>query len=189
MKCVKCGKLGKIKVQNLTACESCFLKIIEKRARKEIRLKKLIRKNDNILIINDGSAEYFVSEYLLKKIIKDLPIKITTKKQKYELGDSVSGAYNKIIVPWNADKEDEYFLKSIFENQDLKYRGHYKIKSKLYIKLLLTVLQAEVEIFAKIKGLKIKARKKTNIGIMLDELEKEYPEMKFSLLKSFQELQ
>ena len=189
MKCVKCGKLGKVKVQNLIACENCFLKIIEKRVRKEIRLKKLIRKNDRILIINDSTAEYFVSEYLLENIIKDLPVKITLSKQNYKLGDVISGEYDKIIVPWNADKEDEYFLKNIFENQEAKYTGHYRIKDKTYIKLLLPVLQAEIEIFAKIKGLKFKTRKKTKISEMLDKLEKEYPEVKFSLLKSSQELQ
>ena len=189
MNCVKCGKSGEVKVQNLVACEKCFLKIIEKRVRKEIRLKKLIRKNDKILIINDGTAEFFVSEYLLKNIIKDLPVEITSSKQDYKLGDIVNGDYNKLIIPWNADKEDEYFLENIFSNQKSKYWGHFIIKEKTYIKLLLPVLQAEVEIFAKIKGLKFKTRKKTNISNMLDKLEKEYPEVKFSLLKSSQELQ
>jgi len=188
MKCVKCNKEGNISVQNLTACEKCFQKIIEKRVRKEIRLKKLISKNDNILIINDGSAEFFVSERLLKNIIKDLPVEIKVKKQKYKLGDTITGKYNKIIIPWNADLEDEYFLSNLFGNKKPKYAGHYKIKDKTYLKLLLTVLQAEVEIFADILKLKFKTRKKSNIGIMLNELEKEYPEVKFSLLKSSQEL-
>ena len=96
--------------------------------------------------------------------------------------------YNKIIIPWNADKEDEYFLENIFSNQKSKFAGHFIIKEKTYIKLLLPALQAEVEIFAKIKGLKFKTRKKTKISDMLDKLEKEYPEVKFSLLKSSQEL-
>ena len=188
MKCVKCSKSGEVKVQNLVACEKCFLKIIEKRVRKEIRLKKLIRKKDRILIINDGTAEFFVSEYLLKNIIKDLPVTITISKQDYNLGDIITGNYNKIIIPWNADKEDEYFLENIFSNQKSKFAGHFIIKEKTYIKLLLPALQAEVEIFVKIKGLKFKTRKKTKISDMLDKLEKEYPEVKFSLLKSSQEL-
>lgn len=189
MKCVKCSKPSKIKVQNLETCESCFLKIIQKRVRKELRINKLIKKNDKILIIDDGSAEAKLSEYLLKEIIKSLPVTITVKKLSYELGNSVKGDYNKIIIPWCADKEDEYFLNCIFENKKIKYNGHYKIKDKTYIKLLLLVLEKEVELFAKIKKFNFnKKKQKTVVSEVLDKLEEEYPEIKFSLLKSTKEI-
>ena len=76
MKCIKCS--GKAEISSLKhigpACRSCFLKIIEKRVRKELRLNSQIKKNDKILIIDNGTKESAVGEFLLKSIIKDLPV-------------------------------------------------------------------------------------------------------------------
>ena len=189
MNCVKCKNKATVKVQNLNACEDCFVKIIEKRVRKELRINKLIQKNDKILLIDDGSAEYYISNYLLPRIIKDLPVTITTTKTTFELGKYVKGKYDKVIVPWNTDKEDEYFLNCVFENKEMPYLGHYKIKNKTYVKLSLPVLQSEVETFARIKKFKFKNQnKKSTVSERVDELEKEYPEIKFSLLKSSREI-
>ncbi|MBN2367899.1 hypothetical protein JXC34_02695 [Candidatus Woesearchaeota archaeon] len=185
MRCVKCGKPSELKVQNLEACESCFIKIIQKRVRKELRLNRLIKKNDRILVIDDSSAESKASEYLLKDIIKNLPVKITVKKISYNLGEELNGDYDKIIIPWNADKEDEYFLHAVFQNKDAPYLGHYKLGKKTYVKLLLPVLHDEVILYAKSKKFKFKKdEKKSYVSGLLDKLEKEYPEVKFSLLKS-----
>ncbi|MEK6916373.1 MAG: hypothetical protein AABW92_01390 [Nanoarchaeota archaeon] len=185
MKCVKCGKPAAVSVQNLESCDSCFQKIIEKRVRKEIRTNNLIDKDDKILILDNGSAESQLSSYLLKRIIKDLPVKITIKKLDYTHGKALSGDFNKIIVPWNADLEDEYFLSCIFQNKEIEFLGHYKIDNKTYVKLFLPVLSSEVEVFAKIKKLDFKKNTKKSITQdMMDKLEKEYPETKFSLLSS-----
>jgi hypothetical protein len=178
-----------IKVQANEYTKEKFLEIIQKRARKELRIGKLINKNDKILIIDNGSAESKVSVYLLKAIIKDLPVEITIKKLDYELGENVKGEYNKIIIPWNADFEGEYFLKCIFEKLDMDFLGHFNFKNKTYVKLLLPCLAKEVSIFADIKKYKYEIiTNKTYISNMLDTLESEYPEIKFSLLKSSKEI-
>ena len=188
MKCIKCSKKANVKVQNLNSCENCFLDIIQKRVRKELRINKLIRKNDKILIIDDGSPEFYINDYLLKNIIKGLPVVIKIKKLKYVLGKEVKGNFNKIIIPWNADKEDEYFLGCVFENQKTPYLGHFKLREKNYIKLLLPVLRSEIEEFAKIKKFAINKQVKTYVSEMMDQLETEYPEIKFSLLKSSKQI-
>ncbi len=189
MNCVKCKNQATVKVQNLDACNECFVKIIEKRVRKELRLNKLIKKNDRIFLIDDDSAEFHVSNYLLPRIIKDLPVTITTKKTSFELGKEVKEICDKVIIPWNADKEDEYFLNCVFNNKEMPYLGHYKIKSKTYVKLLRPVLHSEVQTFAKIKKFKYKKQNtRSSISEMIDELETEYPEIKFSLLKSSREI-
>ncbi len=191
-KCVKCGKPASVVVQNLYACKDCFLKIIEKRVRKEIRVNKLIKKNDKILIIDNSSPEFLVGEYLLKKIIKGLPAEISVKKSPYTIGKEFNGSFNKIIIPWNADMEDEYFLKSIFENKKAAYIGHFSIRGRLYIKPLINVLSREIIEFCKIKGLKAnglnKKKQKSPVFDMLEDLESEYPEIKFSLLKNIKEI-
>ena len=188
MKCVKCKKNATIHLPNLHTCEKCFQRIIEKRVRKEIRIKSLIKKNDKILLIDDNSAESKVSFYLLKQIIKGLPVTIKVRKMKYTLGQEVKG-FDKVIIPWNTDKEGDYFLSNVFENKKMNYLGHYRIKKTTYVKLLLHVLREEAEIFAKIKNFQHKNfYEKTIASEMLGKLEKEYPEVKFSLLKSTEEL-
>jgi tRNA(Ile)-lysidine synthase TilS/MesJ len=182
MKCIKCNSQAEI--LNIQACSRCFVKIIEKRVRKEIRFNKLISKNDTILIIDDNSAEAQVNMYVINHIVKGLPLNIIIKKSRFKLGQKFSGA-NKVVVPWNTDKEDEYFLTGILNNTNLLYLGHYKLNETQYIKLLLRISASEVKTFAEINRMSYKGNNtKSIISEMIDKLEREYPETKFSLLKS-----
>jgi hypothetical protein len=188
MKCLKCKKSGAFKVQNLVACRNCFLEIIEKRVRKELRINQLIEKNDKILIIDDDSKESKINMFLLKEIIKGLPVEISIKKMRFILGENIPGNYNKILVPWNADREGEYLLSCVLDNKKPKYLWHYKIMKKTYIKLLLPITSDELIIYAKIRGVKSKEEKKSEMIAMIQKLEKEYPETIFSLVKSAKEI-
>lgn len=182
MKCIRCKKEADVRLPNLSACTSCFEKIIEKRIRKEIRQNSLIEKNDSILIVDDSSAESAVMIYLIDGILKDLPVKISIRKQKYSIGDEIKGNFSKIIIPWNTDKEGNYLISGVFENKKLKYLGNFRIKTKTYIKPLLHVLHEETAIFAKNRRLEFSDKHEGED--ILDSLEKEYPEIKFSLMKS-----
>lgn len=186
MKCVKCNKDAEISLPNLNACRKCFEKIIEKRVRKEIRINVLIEKNDKLLFIDDGSAESKVSDYLVKKIIKGLPVSCASKKLKYTLGKKIAGDFSKAVIPWNTDKEGDYLLSGVFENKKIKFLGNFTIGGKTYIKPLLHVLHEEAVLFARGKGFEF-SEEKIAPG-MLEELEKEYPEIKFSLMKSAEEI-
>ncbi len=180
MKCIKCrGKAG-ISLRHIgSVCRTCFLEIIEKRVRKDFRTKKLIRKNDRILMIDNGSKEFAVGGYLLNNIIKNLPVKITKiKTNKTILPKKTTKKYDKIIIPWSLDDECEEFLNMVFNK---KKRSKF---SKKTIKPLMNVSDEEIELFAKIKGFKYKKRPKSKIKKMLDLLEKRYPGYKFSLLNS-----
>ncbi len=189
MKCVKCGKKAEIKVQNQMACKDCFLQIIQKRVRKELRIKEPIERNDKILIIDDGSAGAKLSEYLFRDIIKDLPVEIVVKKMKYELGKKVAGKYDKLIIPWSTDYEDEYFLECLFTGKKPNYLGHYTLEDKRYIKLLIQVTDQETKDFADIKKMYYQIKKKdSQVTRFLTKLEEEYPSIKFSLLNSIRYL-
>lgn len=189
MKCVKCKKQADIKVQNLKVCKKCFLNIIQKRVRKELRVNNLIEKDDHIAVIDDKSAEAQVSKYLLKKILDNLPVSISVLETKYDIGEDIQGDYDKVVIPWNADREGSYFLKGIMGNEQGPYQGHFKKNKKRYIKLLLPVISDEVKIFADIKGFEYKCKEiKDVVDDFIDELEEKYPEMKFSLLKSSKEI-
>lgn len=181
MKCRKCKTQAKANFkQTGPLCENHFIEMIEKRVRKELRTKKLIQKNDKILFINNGSKEYFVSNYLLKSIIKNLPVKINAKKSsKLNL---ISAKHNKIIIPWSLDDEAEEFLEFIFN------KNKPKKLSKKAIKMLKNVSDEEIELFAKIKRFKYKKTIKSKIKHMLDKLENKYPGYKFSLLNSIKQM-
>jgi hypothetical protein len=188
MKCIKCKKTANLKVQNEHVCRSCFLKIIEKRVRRDLRISKLIKKNDRILLIDNNSAAAKASIYLFRKITAALPAIIKEKKTRYDIGQEITGKFTKIIIPWTADDEDEYLLLTIFENKKLNYLGNFRKKEKVYIKLLLSVSESEAEMFCTILNFEYKKQKKTVIRNLLDKFEAEHPEVKFSLLKSAKEL-
>ena len=80
-------------------------------------------------------------------------------------------------------------LQSLFEKKDMGFLGHYSFKDKTYVKLLLPVLAKEVDTFSQIKKFKFSSKNKKNyVTEMLNTLEDEYPEVKFSLLKSSKEI-
>ncbi|MBN2423225.1 hypothetical protein JXB41_08435 [Candidatus Woesearchaeota archaeon] len=190
MKCLKCNKKSCIKISTNYFCKNCFTEVIQKRIRKELRITRVIKKNDKILIIDDGSYNSKNSVYLLKGTLKNLPCEISIKKSHYKIGKKIKTNANKIIIPWNLDDECEYFLYCFFNNKKPKYLGHYKLDKKLYIKLLLNVTDSESRKFADIKKFKYKKQKKEKslINECLDVLEKEHPETKYSLLRSIEEI-
>ena len=87
MKCVKCSK--KVVFPDLRLCKNCFLEVVEKRVRKEFRLKKLIRKHDSLLIMDDGSYDSKNLVYLVKKIIGKMPVSLKIMKGKYIIGKKI----------------------------------------------------------------------------------------------------
>jgi tRNA(Ile)-lysidine synthase TilS/MesJ len=189
MKCVKCRAEATVHLDNLDSCRGCFQKIIQKRVRKEIRIKSLIVKGDKILVLDDGSAEAKLAVYLLKEIIKGLPVKIEQKKGKYVIGEEIKGNYDKIILPWNADKEGEYLLRCFFEKKKPLYLSNFGIKGKKYIKPLVHVMHKEAAEFCRIKKIKFTDNKETSLASeMISKLQKQYPEIVFSLVKSSEEL-
>ena len=57
------------------------------------------------------------------------------------------------------------------------------------VKLLLPVLEKEIKLFAELQGLDYKSGlQKSIISGKLDELEQQFPEIKFSLLKSTRDI-
>ena len=189
MKCVKCRKEARVHMDTFDACDSCFRKIIERRVRKEIRLNRLIEKNDNIMVIDDGTAEAKLGLYLLKKITGNLPLKILATRKKYALGEEIKGSFNKVIIPWDADKEGEYLLGCFLENKKPRYLSHFRLKNKHYVKLLAHVMHKEAAEFCRISRIKFTDKKTTSLASeMIDKLQKDFPEITFSLVKSSEEL-
>ena len=171
MLCAKCGKNNS--ESNLkhfgSLCRFCFCALIEKRARKYIRISKFFRKNDKLLIVGD------LCFYLVQSIIKGLPVKIV----KISKIKNIKGY--KTVIPWTLDDEVNSFLGSVFSNK--------KTKENDCIKLLKTITDEEAALFARFKNIKFTPNKKNkDIQEMLDRLEERYPGSKFGLLKSSGEI-
>jgi hypothetical protein len=160
--------------------EKLVLKNIEKRIRKEVREHGLIEKGDSILLIDDGSAGSALSLYMIKTIFKGMPFEIEVKKRQFSLGKPFKG-YKKVIVPWDCDLENDYFLSCIFDDSKMPYLGHYRLGRQRHIKLLLPLSEEEVEDSAVL--LKLKFKKKMHEHYF-KSIAKEHLDVRFALLNS-----
>ncbi|MBW2984168.1 hypothetical protein KY361_03580 [Candidatus Woesearchaeota archaeon] len=168
MRCIKCKRKKQlVRLASLEpVCKDCFCRIIEKRIRKRIRLNKLFRKGDRILIADE------LSFYLIKKIIKELPVKLFLRTS--------ADKTNKKAVKWTLDDELSAFLENIFF-------GKKRSKPK-QISILDVITDNEAVMFSKINNIKFEPNKKDkNITNILNRLEKKYPEIRFSLSRSISE--
>ncbi len=193
-KCVKCNKKAELFLPTFTSCRSCFVKIIEKRVRKEFRVNEFLKKKDKIFLIDDGSPEAKLNIYFIKNLSQNLFLNlIILKAEEYSLGKTFKKNIKKIIIPWNSDKEALYFLESVLDNKNAEYLGHFLIKGNLFFKPLLHVSNNEILLFARIKNIKLSPKaflkKETSyLSEHLELLENEFPEVKFSLIKSSQDI-
>jgi len=157
--------------------------VIEKRIRKELRLKELIKKHDKLLILDDNSYDSRNLRYLIKKIIGKMPVDIKVKKGKYIPSTKIRFK-GKVIVPWNLDDEISLFLRYFFENKKIKYIGHYDN----IIKPLIVITDDESKQLARYYKFKFKEKKKDSIKEFLDKMEKRYPGTKFGIKKSIEQI-
>lgn len=176
-------------------CNRCFLDLIEKRVRKESRTNEYFANGDDLIFLDDGSANSMVSRYFLDKFTEHRSPKI--RVEKVEEMDDVWGTRrnkvieallkkypaSKLILPVNADNEAELFL------SEMAGTGHKRPSPRL-VKLVRCLSQKEVELFAKLKGFKYSGRlaHSSEIKTMIDRLEKESPDIKFALMRSLEEI-
>jgi hypothetical protein len=177
MKCYLCRKNATIKQQkNRYICDNCFCRLIIKRIRKFCRLNKVFKKNDKILVIGE------LNKYLAKNVVEKRPVKLFFRARDNK--DFVKkNKINKILIQWTLDDEANNFLLGLFKGAKIK-----KFDEK-YIKFLVSITNEEAGKFAKIKKLKFKANKiDAFIKKLVDDLHKEHPSARYTLLKNLQEL-
>lgn len=164
-------------------CRNCFIKVIERRVRKELRMSEAIKKGDNLLIIDDGTCSAKLNVLLIKKSVGDIT-KITVKKGKFNPDKKISFK-GKIIAPWNLDDEILLFMNSFFNNKLFRYLGdHGNI-----VKPLISIKQDECETFAKLTGLKYNMKTKTDdLAGFIGKIEEKYPGTKFGILKTTKQM-
>jgi|TARA_B100002003_G_C14142063_1_gene549100 hypothetical protein len=145
--------------------KSNFCSRIEKRIRKNIRINKIFSKGDKIYV-KDKLSKYFID-----KIIGTMPKTFVTNPKKA----------TKVIIKYTLDDECNDFLEHFMFGQ--------KRKSVKGIKLLKSITDKEALLFAKYNNIKFTTNKKDKkVTDILDELERSYPQTRFSLLKSIESL-
>jgi hypothetical protein len=145
--------------------KSGFCKRIEKRVRRDIRINKLFSKDDKIYVKDK------LSRFLIDKIIGTLPKKFVSSAKKA----------NKVVIKYTLDDACNGFLENLFYNKK-------KVKVK-GVMLLRSVTDKEAILFAKYNDIKFVPNKKNKkIKEILDELERSYPQTRFSLSKSISDL-
>lgn len=177
MKCLLCKNQGKIKLSHTKApyCNNCFIKYVEKRVRKDLRLGKYFKPNDVVYLFDDNTKEYFVTKFFLEEIFhKNLKIREVSK---------IESAKGILIIPTNLDRE--------LNNKFVEFTSNKNNKTNItaggkVVKLLSTVLEEEIIELCKLKGFPIRNYDIKNEFI--EKINKEFPETKFSMMNAFEEM-
>lgn len=175
MECDRCNKKASVETKQLgKLCGHCFSNIIEKRVRKHIRINDFFKKDDTVAVLGD------LSYFFLKKILKDLPLNI--KKIKASKKMDKSRFKGKIAIDYTMDDEIDSFLTRLFAISH--------VKNTRYIKILRLITDEEASIYSKLHNIRFIGNKKgENTKKFIDNLEIEYPEIKFGLSKSIDQLE
>jgi|GEM_PF-4445501 len=175
MNCQKCQKTAENNLPGLgLICNKCFLDVMERRAKMELKRAGEVRKGETVRIIDDGTKEALVSELFVRSLTKSVPCTILMSAEDVPA--------DKLIIPWDADDEALLALQHICERKPLAANG---------IKLLKGILDSEVALVAKLKGITNIAPEKpvTEAKKLLDQLETLQPGTKFSLVKTLDDAQ
>lgn len=168
MDCTTCNKPAENDLPGLgIICNACFLTVMERRAKMELKRAGEVKKNETVLILDDGSKEAKVSELFLRNLTKGVPCTIIVAKE---------GKADKIIIPWDADDEALMVLQHICEQKPIQ-NG---------IKLLKSILDSEVALIAKLNNIPLTEKPASEAKKLLDHLESLHPGTKFSLAKTLQ---
>ena len=152
-------------------CNHCFSRMIEKRIRKNARINKIFSKGDKILAMDD------MNKYLIKEIIKELPVTIY-KRKKVDEAFIKKNKINKIATIWTMDDEAINTLKEFITRKKQK-------KDKKIIKLLNVASDKELERLAKIHDIRFKPNKKDKkYSKTIEHMQQKYPDTKEKLLQS-----
>lgn len=158
-----------------------FIHWFQKKFLYTIRKFKMIEKEDVVAYENKGDFRSVVLESLLnlyaEKGIIDV-IKLSKSRK-----------FNKKAVSNTADIEADKLIQHIVKGK-LDSLNKFAPVNKKVIKPLFLFLDKEVELYAKLIGLKYKKTKpKTDkLGKFVNDLEKKHPEIKHSIVKSYLEL-
>lgn len=175
--CKKCEKETVFTLINgRKLCRSCFIRYIDDKILFTIRKYKLLRKYEPVYIEKGKYSE------ILKQFFKKNPLYPITKTKSSKTRILLSDSTDSIAV-------------SILTNQLINKPKLSELvpKNKNYVKPLYHLLDKELELYAKLKHIKLNKQKKQDsitekTRQFLNEMEKKHPEIKYSTLKSIEQV-
>jgi len=175
MSCTNCGGRRVYSPQKgRELCAKCFSRLIEKRIRKNVRLKKAFANNDKILVIGD------LAKYFITSILGERPVKVfyrASVNKEFVKKNKI----NKIVRTWTLDDVANEFLSEVLLGE--------KIKKRKYIDILSCITDSEAELFSKLHKIKFIVNKKDkDIVKLLKTLSDKHTHAKFSLLQNIEKL-
>jgi hypothetical protein len=177
--CNKCNKNTTLH----TYCKKCFLHIVEKRIRKNIRINIGFKKNDRVLIM-EPICKHFISkfsnliniQYIPKSKfgIKKWNDKIYINKLLIEYINNNKIKYT--FIPLTINNEVSLYIESLFKGLKPKSINN---KNKIY-QLFNTITSEELLRFCNYKKIKY-IPEKSKINDFINDIEKRYPGTIFSM--------
>ncbi len=175
MRCQRCQK-DAVPGIRLQLCRHCLCRWAERRIAKELREHDLLRKDATYTVDNP------LSEHVLRAIVKGMPVTITLLPEEKKEGFSAPENAVRVLC-WTLDDEIVALLEAVFSGEPPRGLGHGGT-----IKLFLPLTDAEVLAYAEAKELTFTPRPKGDVQAILERLEKNHPETRFSIASSAKEI-
>lgn len=153
------------------------IKDIEKKIRREIRIKKLIQKNDIILILDQKDSQTQAIYHILKETIKDPSVKIQKVKKIPKLSEK-----KKLVSTNTIEKESEEYIKEFVDDKTRKEEN--------IIKPLIRIKEEECDFYCERKQIKYE-KTKTKISPVrefINRIQNKYSQTFNSVIKTEEQL-
>ncbi|MEM3370868.1 MAG: hypothetical protein QW471_04215 [Candidatus Woesearchaeota archaeon] len=181
-------------------CYSCFSALLERRCRIDLRrhecLEPLLRA-ERVLLIEQTALEGMAAEQFLHKLNPKLTV-FRTPTKNFSPNQILSIANEKkaklIALAWSIERECSLFLKEYLTTRTQKTISQPCLKSsgRLIFKVFRNARIEELKAYLKCEKVKIPEFEVPSsdkpIYRMLSRMERQYPEIKFSLLSSADKL-
>lgn len=167
IKCANCKNEGDIELKYLGkwVCNSCFMRIFEKRFKHTLREYEMIRRH-RVVKIKRGPF-YKLAKYLFE----ELGVKVSNK-----------GRYVNTVT---LDDQSVLALRAFFECRPELLKEIGPIGKGNEIRPFFRIPREEMYIYAQLKGIKVKEVKKENdVEKFLEKIEEIRPGVKFSIINS-----
>lgn len=168
-KCIKCSK----ELNDGEFCDSCFVKVIDKRIRKYARMHNLLPAKT--IIYCNGN----LTEHIIKKIMQNIPCEIK-KTKKIEVENKENTLF---YTDWTMDDELNLLLSKIIKDNNNNNINNNKSS------ILKVITDKEAIKYAKISKIDFTPNKKDKLLMQfLNKFENKYKETRYSFFKAAEEI-
>jgi hypothetical protein len=167
-----------------------FIQWFQKKFLYTLRKFKMIKKGDKVGYVSSNNVRFVVLKDLLEMFSEKAPIELVKVCEKTKNPDLKVDKFASVL---SSDSVAFLMTHRLIKSKPFKLKNLAPVQGKI-INPLYLFLDKEIELYAKLKGLKYtktkipKSMKQDKIYQFLEELEKKHPELKHSIVKTYLEL-